>query len=83
MHLSLLYDEQYLPISTGQMYCSLSILMTSFLIYSKDKVIHLQYLTKVLHILRENKLFGKKRKCAFAQSEVEFLGHHQVTTNQY
>jgi hypothetical protein len=45
------------------------------LVYSKSEAEHCKHLTKVLHILRQNKLFAKKSKCVLAQEQIEYLGH--------
>ncbi|KAK4381110.1 Retrovirus-related Pol polyprotein from transposon [Sesamum angolense] len=45
------------------------------LIYSKDWGMHLVHLKKVVELLRNHKLYAKRRKCSFAQLKVEFLGH--------
>jgi hypothetical protein len=45
------------------------------LIYSKTIEQHTTHLRQVLHTLRSNCLTAKKSKCAFAISQVEYLGH--------
>ncbi|GJQ96806.1 retrotransposon-related protein [Tanacetum coccineum] len=45
------------------------------LIYSRNEVEHLHHLECVLQVMRENTLYAKQSKCAFAISEVEYLGH--------
>ncbi|KAL2237277.1 UNVERIFIED_CONTAM: Retrovirus-related Pol polyprotein from transposon 17.6 [Sesamum indicum] len=45
------------------------------LIYSKGWNDHLLHLRKVLELLRTHKLYAKKSKCSFAQSQIEYLGH--------
>lgn len=43
--------------------------------YSKNLEEHLEHLRKVFGKLREHHLFVKREKCAFAQTEISFLGH--------
>ncbi|GMI63476.1 hypothetical protein HRI_000016900 [Hibiscus trionum] len=45
------------------------------LIYSKDMREHEGHVKIVLKVLRENKLFAKRKKCFFGQRHVEYLGH--------
>lgn len=45
------------------------------LIYSKNKEDHINHLSTILQILRDNKLTAKKEKCSFGQLQVEYLGH--------
>ncbi|GKD30591.1 putative mitochondrial protein [Tanacetum coccineum] len=45
------------------------------LIYSRNKTEHLHHLECVLQVMRENTLYAKQSKCAFAVQEVEHLGH--------
>ena len=45
------------------------------LIFSKSLDEHVQHLRTVLDVLRANKLFAKRRKCAFAQDSISYLGH--------
>jgi Reverse transcriptase (RNA-dependent DNA polymerase) len=45
------------------------------LIYSKDRVSHVQHLKLVLQTLRDNQLFAKLSKCEFGVIKVEYLGH--------
>ncbi|KAL4575579.1 hypothetical protein LXL04_022427 [Taraxacum kok-saghyz] len=45
------------------------------LVYSKNEQDHLEHLTVVLRVLRENCLYANKKKCAFAQRQIEYLGH--------
>ena len=45
------------------------------LVYNNNLHDHVAYLKQVLQILLDNKLFAKRSKCAFACSEVEYLGH--------
>jgi len=51
------------------------IYLDDILIFSKNLKEHKQHVQKVMEILREHKLYAKRSKCAFAQTEVEFLGH--------
>lgn len=36
---------------------------------------HLEHLQVVLELLRSHRLFAKRSKCDFAQSQIEYLGH--------
>nr|XP_027097511.1 uncharacterized protein LOC113717062 [Coffea arabica] len=45
------------------------------LVYSSTFEDHIQHLRLVLSLLRDNQLFVKKSKCAFAQRRVDYLGH--------
>ncbi|GJS76205.1 retrotransposon-related protein [Tanacetum coccineum] len=45
------------------------------LIYSRNAIEHWHHLECVLQVMRENTLYAKQSKCAFAVSEVEYLGH--------
>ncbi|KAL3534954.1 hypothetical protein ACH5RR_003415 [Cinchona calisaya] len=49
--------------------------LDDIVIYSRTLEEHIQYLRKVFRVLKENQLFVKKEKCAFAEQEVPFLGH--------
>jgi hypothetical protein len=51
------------------------IYLDDILIYSKNLKEHKEHVRKVLELLRAHKLYAKHSKCAFAQIEVEFLGH--------
>ncbi len=51
------------------------IYLDDVLIYSKSLKEHKEHVHKVLTLLREHKLYAKSSKYAFAQTEVEFLGH--------
>lgn len=51
------------------------VFFNDILIYSPDMQSHVEHLRKVFEILKENQLFVKKSKCAFAQEQVEYLGH--------
>ncbi|XP_071918723.1 uncharacterized mitochondrial protein AtMg00860-like [Coffea arabica] len=45
------------------------------LVYSSSLQEHLKHVVEVLNILREQQLYAKRSKCAFAQTHVEYLGH--------
>ena len=51
------------------------VFLDDILIYSRNLKEHVEHLRKVLTILRENKLFAKLSKCAFAKPEIDFLGY--------
>ncbi len=45
------------------------------LIYNGSLEEHAEHLWKVFQKLRENKLYGKFKKCEFRVTQVDFLGH--------
>lgn len=45
------------------------------LVYSKNLSEHIRHLESVLKLLQEEQLFAKLSKCAFAVSQVHYLGH--------
>ena len=45
------------------------------LIYSHNETEHIYHIRQVLHVLRENKLFGNLEKWAFCKYNVIFLGY--------
>ena len=45
------------------------------LIYSHNETEHIDHIRQVLHVLRENKLFGNLEKCTFCKDKVIYLGH--------
>lgn len=45
------------------------------LVYSRTWIEHLHHLRIVFEVLQNQQLFLKKSKCAFAQSQIEYLGH--------
>ncbi|KAH9778034.1 Endonuclease [Citrus sinensis] len=51
------------------------VFIDDILIYSKNKEEHETHLRIVLETLRENKLYGKFKKCEFWLDRVMFLGH--------
>ena len=51
------------------------VFLDDILIFSKNEQAHAIHLRKALQLLRENKLYAKREKCAFFQSRVHFLGH--------
>ena len=44
------------------------------LVYSKDKVAHVEHLRAVLQLLRQNQLYANAKKCRFMVDSLEFLG---------
>ena len=71
------------PMRFQQMMDSILINCTGFvyvylddiLIYSETESEHLRHLRKVLQTLFNNGLYLNKKKCVFAKSQLEFLGH--------
>ena len=45
------------------------------LVYSRNLEEHCQHIELVLEVLRKHKLFANRKKCCFACSRVEYLGH--------
>ena len=45
------------------------------LVYSKDLKSHVEHLRIVMRVLEEHQLFANLKKCSFAQSQVDYLGH--------
>ncbi|KAG8495806.1 hypothetical protein CXB51_007710 [Gossypium anomalum] len=45
------------------------------LVYSTSWSEHLQHLSSVLLILREQQLYAKQTKCCFGSSQIQYLGH--------
>ncbi|XP_010412881.1 PREDICTED: uncharacterized protein LOC104699246 [Camelina sativa] len=45
------------------------------LVCSESLQQHVEHLTVVLSILKENQLFANKKKCMFGQQQVDYLGH--------
>ena len=52
------------------------VFLDDILIYSNNLDSHKKLVRKVLHRLREHKLYAKESKCELFQRRVEFLGHH-------
>src|SRR5712664_3850895 len=52
----------------------IAVYMDDILVFTKTNKEHTEVVRKVLRILRANNLFLKPEKCAFHQSEVEYLG---------
>ena len=49
--------------------------LDDILIYSRDKTSHIQHVDQVLSRLQQHKWFCKLKKCDFAETSVEYLGH--------
>jgi hypothetical protein len=54
----------------------LLVFMDDILIYNPTLKDHVQHLRQVFQVLQDNKLYVKFSKCAFAQPQIEYLGHH-------
>lgn len=54
---------------------SVIVFIDDVLVFSRSKAEHLQHLREVLKKLREHKLYAKRSKCSFFQTQVDFLGH--------
>jgi hypothetical protein len=51
------------------------VFMDDILIYNISLEEHIHHLSLVFQVLREHQLFIKFKKCAFAQTQIEYLGH--------
>ena len=51
------------------------VFLDDILIYSKTREEHFHHLRTVLETLRKHKMYGKKDKCDFLKTSVEYLGH--------
>jgi hypothetical protein len=54
---------------------SVIVFLDDILVYSASWEQHLTHLRQVLLTLRQNQLFAKLSKCAFAQTSISYLGH--------
>lgn len=45
------------------------------LVYSRTVEEHVEHLAAVLKVFEDNKLFANRKKCAFGQQQIEYLGH--------
>ena len=45
------------------------------MVYSDSLSNHIIHLRQVLEVMKENSLFAKRSKCAFAATSLEYLGH--------
>ena len=52
------------------------IFLDDILVYSKDLDAHVAHVQKTLEILRQHQLYAKVLKCAFFQSQVQYLGSY-------
>ena len=53
----------------------LSNFLDDILVYSSDEKSHKEHLRQLFTVLRGNKLYAKRSKCAIGQQKVEFLGY--------
>jgi hypothetical protein len=51
------------------------VFMDDILIFSKSLEEHIEHLKLVFQVLRKHELFVKFKKCAFAQQQIDYLGH--------
>ncbi|KAL4290327.1 hypothetical protein GQ457_14G018800 [Hibiscus cannabinus] len=51
------------------------VFLDDILIYSQNWQDHLEHVRQVLQKLRDNRLVAKKSKCAFGQTQIDYLGH--------
>ncbi|KAJ9546301.1 hypothetical protein OSB04_018844 [Centaurea solstitialis] len=51
------------------------VFFVDILVYSKTMTEHLKHLATVFQVLRDNQLYANRKKCCFAQKQVEYLGH--------
>jgi hypothetical protein len=49
--------------------------MDDILIFNKSLEEHIEHLKLVFQVLRQHELFVKFKKCAFAQQQIDYLGH--------
>lgn len=52
-----------------------AVFFDDILVYSSTLEDHLQHLTVVLQLLKDNSFFVKMSKCSFGQTTIEYLGH--------
>lgn len=50
-----------------------SVFFDDILIYSKAEEDHVEHVRKVLQLLRQHKLYAKKSKCTFFNTQIECL----------
>ena len=80
MSFGLTNDSEAFMDLMNRVFCSyLDSLLFAFidniLVYSKNEGEHMDHLTVVLHVFKENQLFSKYRKCEFLIRSTEFHGH--------
>jgi len=51
------------------------VFMDDILVCSQTLEQHIQHLTQIFQIIRTNQFLLKRSKCAFAQNNIEYLGH--------
>ena len=51
------------------------VFFNDILIYGKDFEEHVSHLGKALEVLWKNELYANQKKCSFAQTRVDYLGH--------
>lgn len=54
---------------------SVLVFFDDFLVYSKDVNTHMNNLTKVFTLMKQNMMFAKESKCVFVTNKEEYLGY--------
>ena len=59
------------------------VFLDDILIYSKNEEEHEEHMRLVMKLIREHKLYAKRRKCDFYKKKVHYLGHIILGGNIY
>lgn len=51
------------------------VIFDDILVYSKCQDEHVEHLSLVLRLMKENKLYAKLSECRFEKEQLEYLGH--------